>query len=185
MSETLHNPEDTQATILLYLADELPPADRARLEQLLATDAQVNAKLQAMRRLQDDCAQLLAGGATPGCGESSVRSIVALIKQHQARRMLSLSTDTHPAMTWRLPRWSYPLIAAAASLFILLGLWGVGAFDHSADRRSEPNDQALASQEVLLSDLERSFAGPANDWLDEADRHVQALREEDDWLPMM
>ena len=39
MSELLHNLENNQAILLMYLADELPAEDRREIDQLLLVDA--------------------------------------------------------------------------------------------------------------------------------------------------
>ena len=55
MKSILNQLPDDEAILLMYLADELPPADRQKVELRLAGEEAFAAKLRRMSELRDFC----------------------------------------------------------------------------------------------------------------------------------
>ena len=53
MTSLLHQLENNEAILLMYLAEELPAEDRADVEQQLASDPALRAELEELRATHD------------------------------------------------------------------------------------------------------------------------------------
>src|SRR5687768_18582554 len=53
MTSLLHNLENNEAILLMYLADELSAEDRAEVEHMLGSDGGMRAELERLRALHD------------------------------------------------------------------------------------------------------------------------------------
>src|SRR6266478_4216615 len=150
----------------MYLADELPAGERAQVEQLLASDASLRQEFETLRSAQDQFVHQMAGAdATASTlGEaSSINRLTRAMRQHQVRRVLTpVAETTTSAHFWsRVPRWGYPIAAAAAVALVYIGYWTIKAPDPShmvavgrgpVPKLTIPSEQS--SDDVLLASLE-------------------------------
>jgi hypothetical protein len=60
MKSFLHQLENNEAILLMYLAEELPPQDRQEVEQMLASDENLRRELSSLRATQQKCFDGLA-----------------------------------------------------------------------------------------------------------------------------
>src|SRR5258706_8742588 len=60
MSNLLHELENNEAILLMYLAGELPEEDRIEVEQMLAGDPALRAELAELAALQDRVSGMMA-----------------------------------------------------------------------------------------------------------------------------
>lgn len=151
MSNLLQQLENNEAILLMYLAGELPQADRAEVEQMLASDAALRAELAEMASLQDDVAGVLsladaAGHAAPARVDAAARRVgravaaaVAARGEAPAVKIVAGSTVVQPHARLRIRWWAYP-VAAAAMLAI-----GMMLFNGKHPRQVTPSpDQQVA-----------------------------------------
>ncbi|HEX2972573.1 MAG TPA: hypothetical protein VHP11_09580 [Tepidisphaeraceae bacterium] len=172
MASLLEKLGDNQAILLMYLAEELPPQERAQVDQMLAADPSLRAELDQLLALQDFVAETLDGAETPidiRSEEAAIRRVVREMRRHQVE-LLTRPIDL-PAQTRRWPRWAYSAAAAAAVVFMLIGLWGIGAFD------LQPLPGNLApSQAVVTNDVLDSVAIQLEEkWLTDSDERALDL----------
>jgi len=125
---------DQSAFLLMYLADELPAGERAQVEQLLASDASLRQEFETLRSAQDQFVhQMASADATASTlGEaSSINRITRAMRQHQVRRVLTPAAETPRSVHFwaRVPRWGYPIAAAAAVALVYVGYWTIKAPD--------------------------------------------------------
>lgn len=178
MSTLLHQLENNEAILLMYLADELSGEDRAEVEAMLQRDAGLRAGLEELAGLVQGMAggleRLEAGRLAED--EPRIRRILREMRRHQlvlaARPPAPLEDDP---LRRRLPRWSYPALAAAASIIILIGLWGVGVFD-----LPQPTVAEKPTEDAVVAELEDSFGLWSAPGLDEADQQLRALHSQED-----
>jgi len=179
---------DPQALLLLYLAEELSDADRARVEAMLQRDPAMQAQLEELRRDHEEVGRALAelDAAEPAAHSPAVvvRHIVRQMRQHRldlARRRPSASaTAAASRRHWVL----YPAGAAAAAVFVLLGLWGTGLLEPTGSSRPLVMGGALvaAADAALLEDLTQSFELGMSLDFSEADEHLEMLQNEPELL---
>jgi anti-sigma factor RsiW len=163
MLNQLHNDE---SVLLLYLAGELPAQDRAEVDRRLSAEPRLReelGRLEAVHRAVTDWfgqadAALLAAAAPPANGDAAeprgrsaaaVRRVSRAFVQRRATEEAARAAAAKNESMWPkslLPRWAYPLTAAAAIVVGLLSLvqWGgslvgSGRFNRSpwADMRGE------------------------------------------------
>src|SRR5258708_6576648 len=118
----------------MYLADELPAGERAQVEQLLASDASLRQELETLRSAQDQFVHQMAGAdsAASTLGEaSSINRITRAMRQHHVRRVLTPAAESSKSVHFwaRVPRWGYPIAAAAAVALVYVGYWTIKAPD--------------------------------------------------------
>ncbi len=123
MASLLHQLENNEAVLLLYLADELPAEDRAEVELLLQNDAAMRAELE---RLEVVKAKVFGAMASLDAADRAGSQSVAIGRVGQAMRQWAelrnrptMSIDQTPR---KFPLWGYPL-AAAAMVLLGLGIW--------------------------------------------------------------
>jgi anti-sigma factor RsiW len=155
----LHHLENNDAVLLMYLAGELPPDDRLEIEQQLKTDAGLRASLEELKSLTGGITETFAaadGFALPQSTESARSAAMtrrvsrAMTKQRLEQSARPAETDTAgPQKNWllRLPRWAYPITAAAVLLIAAVSYWGFtngndSSVDQLADRRNRLLDEA-------------------------------------------
>lgn len=123
----IHQLENNEAILLMYLADELSAEDRAEVEQMLGSDTGMQAELDRLRGLRDGTVAALAGldvsSRLPVSEGIAVRRATRMMRQWQTDRAHAPPPQA-PANELRFPWWSYPLTTAAAVLIAFLVWWG-------------------------------------------------------------
>lgn len=117
MSNLLHELENNEAVLLMYLAGELPEEDRVEVEQMLASDPALRAELAELAALQTELMAVMARGD----GSADLPRREAVVRQ--VSRALTAARLQPPASKIALPRsprfrlriawWAYPIVAAA------------------------------------------------------------------------
>ncbi len=118
MKNLLSKLSGNEAILLMYLADELPPQDRAEVEALLRQDGAFRRQLEELRGAMEVVEGAFAIGdpVIAARAEKCARDTIASMRQWQAapppvRIETKLEEKKLP-----LPWWSYPLAAAASIL---------------------------------------------------------------------
>jgi hypothetical protein len=141
MRSLLHQLENNEAVLMMYLADELPPQDRAEVEQMLSTDAALRAELvrlgeaqaavdTAMARLDTSGPRLLNEGV-------AVRRVGRAIAQWHADR-LAAPAQMPAAIRSGFPKWGIAVAAAAACVLISGLVWWASDLGGDAPHLSGP-----------------------------------------------
>jgi len=127
VSDVLEQGGDEGATLLLYLAGELPGADRAELERRLAEDATLRQRLERLREAHDrfvEAMPALDRTTRLAVPESvAVRRVAAAMRQWQAAR-LARPVAAPRAKPVGFPRWAYAVATAAAAVIAFVVWWG-------------------------------------------------------------
>jgi hypothetical protein len=127
MQSLLHNLENNEAILLMYLADELSAEDRAEVEHMLGSDGGMRAELDRLRALHDGTAATIsavdAGARLPVSEGVAVRRVMRMMRQWQIDHAQAPPPE-EPLSELRFPWWSYPLTTAAAVLIAFLVWWG-------------------------------------------------------------
>ena len=117
--------DNNEQILLMYLADELPPDDRAEVVQMLATDATLRSDLERLRATQQTVMERLgdldAASPLPVNVAAAARQVGRDVRQWLARP----SADAKRAAVAHGPRswgWALPA-AAAAAIVVATGLW--------------------------------------------------------------
>lgn len=168
MPSLIHELENNEALLLMYLADELPPEDRAEVESMLAADAGLRAALAGIQDAYEASLGALARLDQDRTAEPAenhaVRQASRAMKQWQVDR-LARQPVLPPAPRTRVPVWAYP-IGVAAMLVICSLIWWGGrpdateiAANPQANSNVIPPDAPVAPPEVQAraSQLENSF----------------------------
>ena len=91
MASLIHELENNEALLLMYLAGELPPEDRLEVEQMLAADAGLRAELSDIQSAHDGAMSVLArldGNRTALPAENhAIRQAMRAMKQWQVDRL--------------------------------------------------------------------------------------------------
>src|SRR5947209_14691659 len=153
----LHDLENNEAVLLMYLAGELPPDDRLEVEQLLASDAGLRAELEQLRQVHAEIAQVVAAAddASPISEENAVRQTVrAMVRFQLEQRDKPALPGEERRRRLRLPNWVYPFAAAAMILIAYVAWWGLsntGAPGKLALHIEEPSsdDPTSVSAEIV------------------------------------
>jgi hypothetical protein len=128
MTSLLHQLENNEAILMMYLADELPAEDRADVEQMLAADASLRAELEELRRVHEGfiggMEQLDVEVRLPVSESVAVRRATRMLRQWQVEHVNGAAAEEEPVRELRFPWWSYPLTTAAAVLIAFLVWWG-------------------------------------------------------------
>ncbi|HMB96783.1 MAG TPA: hypothetical protein VKK61_12140 [Tepidisphaeraceae bacterium] len=130
MRPILEQLDNDQAILLMYLADELPPADRAAIEARLASDENLRAEMEKLRATQESIGQsLIALDAAHPLAEKIIpvqrklfRSFAQWQTDRAARQTTDISHRKRPS-AWEL-RWLFPIASAAAAIIVLIIWWG-------------------------------------------------------------
>lgn len=130
MRDLLHQLENNEAILVMYLADELPAEDRAEVEQMLRTDARMRAELQRLQAvdelLREDAGRAAEGGSLRLRDAALVRETGRAIRQWQAERAAADAASSAGEVVARARSrwWLYPVAAAAAVAILFLAWWG-------------------------------------------------------------
>jgi hypothetical protein len=122
-----------EAILLLYLANELPAADRAELERILIADQSLRQDLERLGGLHEQVTmglkELDAAHPLHMSEELSTRRVMRELRQFQLELTTRAPVQLEASTIRKWPRWVYPVAAAAAIIFMALFLWGVGLID--------------------------------------------------------
>lgn len=188
--------ENNEVILLMYLADELPPVDRAEVAQMLAGDASLRSELERLREMCGGFEVRLAAldGVEPISSQAIVvRRVGRAIRQRLALQAAEAARKAKPVRSRLiLPWWAYPSIAAAA-IFLAFITWVMNyrVEDHplavlpitpAQVATSNPTTSPVFATDpdadsngiALAQDLERSF-GPSTD---REDNQMFALSED-------
>lgn len=117
MSSLLQKLENNEAVLLMYLAGELPDADRIEVEQMLAADPALRMALGELTSLHDHLSASMAQAeveAQPSRRDAAVRQVcraISLLQQERDR--IAPAASAPPPPRRRMGYWAYPLAAAA------------------------------------------------------------------------
>lgn len=117
MSSLLQQLENNETVLLMYLAGELPDADRAEVEQMLAADPALRVALAEMTAMNEHMATVFAqadGALHLSRREAAVRQVSLAINQAKVEGHRTPAPAAEQARSrTRIPVWAYPLAAAA------------------------------------------------------------------------
>jgi hypothetical protein len=194
--------ENNEATLLMYLANELPPEDRAEVEQMLATDASMRRDLESLRGTLNETTEIFRRldelQPMPVVPQVAVRQATRVIQQALTDRAVRATADQAEEPRRSAPRWAYVAAAVAALLVGYTAWWGmrpetesnVGPVAMAPDEMSPllfpypitPEiEQAVSEFQDAFESVGglRSDSEPA-DRLAEAEALLLALRESDE-----
>jgi anti-sigma factor RsiW len=127
MGSLIHELENNEALLLMYVADELGSEDRADVEQMLASDGRLRADLAQIRSAYDGAMAALATldrDKTQVPAENhAVRQATRAMRQWQVDQ-LARQPMMIPTSRVRVPVWAYPVGVAAMLLIGSLIWWG-------------------------------------------------------------
>ena len=107
MKSFLHQLENNEAILLMYLADELPLQDRQEVEQMLASDENLRRELINLKRIQQKCMDGLAKldeVSRPAIPEGlAVRQMSRMLRRWHVERTLQplVKTPARANLRWR------------------------------------------------------------------------------------
>lgn len=115
MKRSMLDQTDKEGLLLLYIADELSPADRLAVERMLQTDAPLKREYDALVSAN---AMLAADAASLEIDQTRLDRAIAKTQQamHDLKPAPSVSSAEEPRRLM-LPWWTYP-VAAAASILV-------------------------------------------------------------------
>ena len=133
MSSLLQQLENNEVVLLMYVAGELPDADRADVEQMLAADPALRLALAEMTSMHDHMTAMLSqadSGLHLARREAAVRQVSLAINQAKVEGLRTPAPAAQPARSHtRIPVWAYPVAAAALlviGIFVFNGKHPVG-----------------------------------------------------------
>jgi hypothetical protein len=119
--------ENREATLLLYVADELGPQDRAALELRLSREPDLRADLEQLRAAltsaSDAIHRLDELSPPPVSDSATIRKATRMIREWQGQRLQSVRQESVVERSLRFPWWTYPLATAAAVVLALFVWW--------------------------------------------------------------
>jgi anti-sigma factor RsiW len=182
MRSLLEQLDSNESILLMYLADELPAADRVEIDKRLAADESLRAQLETLQKAQQsmtegfaalDASQQLSETATA----ATQRQISRAIRQWHADRLRAQAQQPIRIPAWRRFGWAYPWAAAAVLAIGYVVWWGTQPANDQL-----PGDPGLAivtddnrppSTQDVIGDLETPVLAAAERELDT----VSFLRE--------
>lgn len=202
MNNLLSQLQSNEAVLLMYLADELPPKDRAEVDHLLQSDGAMRTQLQHLRdslaRLDDAMA---AQGDQTFNVERAIQRTTAAMRQWRAEVAGRPALARSEASRLPLPWWCYPL-AAAASIVVAAAVFFANrapavvtpgfqsrivavqpadlmASDAFSGLSLDPVEAHAVAEDLVATfdDSASILAGSADSGLYAATRQLQALRE--------
>jgi hypothetical protein len=164
MASLIHELENNEALLLMYLTGELPPEDRIEVEQMLAADSSLRAELAGIESAYDQAMGVLSSldrdrTALPA-ENHAIRQAMRAMKQWQVDR-LSRQPVAVPAARMKIAVWMYPLASAAALLIGTIAWWGFGGLTQGDGISSPPPVLAPSPEEITASRLNTSLLNDA------------------------
>jgi anti-sigma factor RsiW len=153
---TLQQLQNNEAVLLMYLANELEPQDRAEVEQMLAADSGMRAELAQLQYAQNTVTQVFqqldASLPLPGTADVASRRVSRLMKQRQVD-LMERRAIVAPRHRRHVPWWVYWVASAAASVVAVVVWWGLKT-DAPINPITVVNDDSQEQQEqVALLDM--------------------------------
>jgi anti-sigma factor RsiW len=159
MRSVLSQLQDDQAILVMYLADELPGAERAVVEKRLAAEPALRAELESLRithaRIEQSLSHLDSAQPMPATPTAMQWKLSRMIRQWQVDR--ALHEPEEPLRRGIFLRFApaYPFVAAAALLLSFIVWWGLrddqSATGEFADAPIVTQDPSTAPSEELAS----------------------------------
>jgi hypothetical protein len=200
MTSLLHQLENNEAILLMYVADELSAEDRAEVEQMLGSDAGMRAELEQIRAVREAAIGAMgsADEATrlPVSENVAVRRVMRMMRQWQIDHAHAPPPE-EPVKELRFPWWSYPLSTAAAVLIAFLVWWGnrpepaprrqvtfqqeapAGPSDINGMQQEIAGQMLLDSFDTIDEDMDRMTTNQPVDALVERLKATSAMKEYD------
>lgn len=127
MSTVLQKFGSREAVLVIYLAGELSPIDRAEVEQMLVSDAGLRVELERLREANNMFASAMSAldrSSRLALPESVGVERVSRVLQDRSARRLARPAVSVAVPTLPFPWWAYPLAAAASVVIAFLVWWG-------------------------------------------------------------
>jgi hypothetical protein len=125
----LHQLENNEGVLLMYLAGELPQQDRADVEQMLVDDPGLRTELERLRetvaQVESALAELDRAERLPVSADVAARRVGRMVSQWNADRLAAdaAAAAARAARPHRVSKWAYPAAAVAACALISAGIW--------------------------------------------------------------
>ncbi len=160
MQSLLHQLENNEAILLMYLADELSAEDRAEVEHMLGSDAGMRVELERLGALGDGTVATIgaadAGTRMPVNEGVAIRRVMRMMRQWQIDHAHA-PPPQEPIRELRFPWWSYPLTTAAAVVIAFLVWWGNRPDRPERSQASYQQEQPLGPSD--LHGIQQEIAG--------------------------
>jgi anti-sigma factor RsiW len=119
---------ENEAILLMYLAGELAPEDRAEVEQMLATDGKLRADLaqleEAHNSVRRHLQQLDDISSLPASPDVALRRVSRMMKQWQVDQLAAAPIQVSRPRR-HVPWWVYAGASAAAAVVAVIVWWGM------------------------------------------------------------
>src|SRR5580765_4655168 len=178
MRSILDQLESNEAVLLMYLADELPAADRVEIDKRLVADAALRAELETLRSAHETMSQsfaaLDASKPLPGTAAAATeRRLSRVFRQWHADQMRMQAQQPVRVAAWRRFGWAYPWAAAAVIVIGYIVWWGTqpasdtslpgGVVQNDYDNTGGYNWRPPSTQDVLVDAEKQSLADAEKD----------------------
>lgn len=132
MSDLLHELENNEAILLMYIAGELPDEERREVEQMLDTDVRLREMYEGLRSSWDDVVVGLervdASEPLGSSRDAAARAVGRMVRQRYAARVAARPVAKPAAPRPTLKLWlAWSSSVAAALLVGFLVWWGIFA----------------------------------------------------------
>jgi anti-sigma factor RsiW len=128
MTNLLHQLENNEAILLMYIAGELPEEERREVAQMLASDASLRALHEELREALSAAMvtiERVDDGDPPTLSrEVAARQVGRMVRQWHARRLAAPAVLPAQPASRRIPRWVQASAVAAVLAVGLIAWWG-------------------------------------------------------------
>jgi len=170
----LHQLENNEGVLLMYLAGELPAQDRGDVEQMLAADPGMRAELERLRetvgQVETALAALDASDRLPMSADVAARRVGRMASQWNAERLVAeaAAAAARAQRPHRVSKWAYPAAAIAACALISWGIWwasnsGVNSVIGPVAESTAPAATEESTLQLAIADVD-----PADDTVDDS-----------------
>jgi anti-sigma factor RsiW len=129
MASLIHELENNEAMLMMFLTGELPAEDQLEVEHMLASDAGLRAELERIKTAYEGAmgalAKLDADHSALPAENHAIRQAMRAMKQWQVDRLSRQPMIITPARI-KFPVWAYPVAGVAALLIGTIAWWGFG-----------------------------------------------------------
>jgi anti-sigma factor RsiW len=150
MASLIHELENNEALLLMYLTGELPAEDCIEVEQMLAADGGMRAELvrieSAYQGAMDVLTKLDSDQSAVPAENHAIRQAMRAMKQWQVDRLARQPMVIAPARL-KIHTWMYPVGVVAALLIGTIAWWGFGGQFPHFGHDSSGTDQNIAMQD--------------------------------------